>query len=292
MLTNPNCMLCLDKNVIYTNVALTDDGDVWWEGMEFDAPGKALPTHLIDWKGNDWTPEIAKATGAKAAHPNSRFTVSAINTPALDSEWDNPAGVPIDAFMFGGRRATTVPLVTEARSWVDGVYMAATMGSETTAAAVGQAGVVRRDPFAMLPFTGYNMSDYFQHWLTLGAKLEAKGVKLPKIYTTNWFRKGADDKFVWPGYGENMRVLKWILDRLDGTAPKGEGYFFGITPHYEDLNWKGLDFSAQQFKTVTSIDKTAWREEMALHDELFTKLAYHMPKELADTKARIEAELA
>jgi phosphoenolpyruvate carboxykinase (GTP) len=292
MLTNPNCMRSLDKNVIYTNVALTDDGDVWWEGMEQDVPGKALPTHLIDWQGKDWTPEIAKQTGAKAAHPNSRFTVSAINNPALDSEWDNPAGVPIDAFMFGGRRATTVPLVTEARSWVDGVYMAATMGSETTAAAVGQAGVVRRDPFAMLPFTGYNMSDYFQHWLTVGQTLEAKGVKLPKIYTTNWFRKGADGKFVWPGYGENMRVLKWILDRLDDTALEGTESFFGITPTYDAMNWKGMNFSAEQFKSVTNIDKAAWVTEMKLHDELFTQLAYHLPKELADTKARIEVELA
>jgi len=166
------------------------------------------------------------------------------------------------------------------------------MGSETTAAAVGQAGVVRRDPFAMLPFTGYNMSDYFQHWLTLGAKLEANGVKLPKIYTTNWFRKGDDGKFVWPGYGENMRVLKWILDRLDGTAPDGVEHFFGVSPHYQDINWKGLDFSAEQFKTVTNIDKSDWLAEMKLHDELFAKLAYHMPKPLAETKARIEAELA
>jgi len=170
--------------------------------------------------------------------------------------------------------------------------MAATMGSETTAAAVGQAGVVRRDPFAMLPFTGYNMSDYFQHWLTLGAKLEAKGVTLPKIYTTNWFRKGADGKFAWPGYGENMRVLKWILDRLDGTAPKGEEYFFGVTPTYAAINWKGMDFSEAQFKTVTSIDKAAWKDEMVLHDELFAKLAYHLPQALTDTKLRIEAELA
>jgi len=292
MLTNPNCMLSLNKDVIFTNVGLTDDGDVWWEGMEHDAPGNALPAHLIDWQGKDWTPEIAKATGAKAAHPNSRFTVAATNNPALDPEWDNPKGVAIDAFMFGGRRSTTVPLVTEARTWVDGVYMAATMGSETTAAAVGQAGVVRRDPFAMLPFTGYNMSDYFQHWLTMGEKLTATGVTLPKIYTTNWFRKDANGKFVWPGYGENMRVLKWILDRLDGTAPKGNEHFFGISPAYEALNWNGLNFSAEQFKTVTSIDKAAWVDELKLHTELFTQLSYHLPKALADTKARIETELA
>ena len=297
MLTNPNCMRSLNDGVIFTNVALTDDGDVWWEGLEQDAPGNALPAHLIDWQGKDWTPAIAKETGVggklkPAAHPNSRFTVAASNNPALDEAWDDPKGVVIDAFIFGGRRSTTVPLVTEARDWIEGVYMAATMGSETTAAATGQAGVVRRDPFAMLPFTGYNMSDYFQHWLDLGKKLKAAGATLPKIYTTNWFRKGADGKFVWPGYGENMRVLKWMIDRIEGKGGNGVEHITGVSPRYEDLNWTGLNFSAAQFETVTSIDKAAWLAELKLHDELFTQLAHHLPVELPATKAAIEKRLA
>ncbi|MET3439790.1 phosphoenolpyruvate carboxykinase (GTP) [Variovorax paradoxus] len=289
--TNPNCLKSLDRDVIFTNVALTDDGDVWWEGLEDDVPGKKLPEHLIDWQGKDWTPQIAKETGAKAAHPNSRFTVAATNNPALDPAWDDPAGVPIDAFIFGGRRSTTVPLVTEGRNWTEGVYMAATMGSETTAAIVGQVGVVRRDPFAMLAFMGYNMSDYFQHWLDLGKKVEASGAKQPRIYTTNWFRKGPDGKFVWPGYGENMRVLKWIIDRIEGKA-EGVDHVFGVSPRYEDLNWTGLDFSAEQYATVTSIDKAAWQAELKLHAELFEQLAHHLPKELPATKAAIEQRLA
>jgi phosphoenolpyruvate carboxykinase (GTP) len=284
--TNSNCMDSLKRDVIFTNVALTDDGDVWWEGMT-DTP----PAHLTDWQGKDWTPKLAKETGAKASHPNARFTVAATNNPALDAEWDNPAGVPIDAIIFGGRRSTTVPLVTEARNWIEGVYMAATMGSETTAAAAGQQGVVRRDPFAMLPFMGYNMSDYFQHWLDLGARLEGAGAQLPRIYCVNWFRKGADGKFVWPGYGENMRVLEWMLGRIEGRADGAEN-LFGISPRFEDLRWQGLPFTREQFDTVIGIDRASWQEELKLHGELFTQLSYHLPAQLPATKALIEQRMA
>jgi phosphoenolpyruvate carboxykinase (GTP) len=274
--TNPNAMEMMKRDTIFTNVALTDDGDVWWEGA--DAPP---PEHLIDWKGNDWTPD----SGTPAAHPNARFTCATTQCPSADPAWDDPAGVPISAFIFGGRLSHTFPLVYQSFDWEHGVYMAATMGSEATAAADNQA-AIRRDPMAMLPFCGYNMADYWSHWLKMGKSL----TNPPKIFRVNWFRKDGDGKFIWPGFGENMRVLQWIVARTQGQAEATKSPF-GYQPRHQDINWTGLDFGAGDFGGIMDIERAGGTEEAEAQKELFESFADRLPPEMESQRLALAERL-
>ncbi|NMC61640.1 MAG: phosphoenolpyruvate carboxykinase (GTP), partial [SAR324 cluster bacterium] len=279
MKSNPNAIESLSRNAIFTNVALSPEGDVWWEGMT-----ESPPPHLRDWRGEDWTPDC----GRLSSHPNARFTAPAAQCPSIDPDWENPEGVPIDAFIFGARRATTIPLILEAFSWIHGVYVGAMMGSEMTAAAAGTIGQVRRDPFAMLPFCGYHMADYFRNWIEIGSRL----TNPPKIFHVNWFRKNSEDKFIWPGFGENIRILKWIFDRINNNSGAIDTPV-GRIPTYDDIDWTGLEnFSKNAFNNIVEIDRSAWKQELNFQKEFLENLGNKVPRELIDEYAKLEKGLS
>ena len=278
--TNANAMRTLDAgNSIFTNVALTDDGDVWWEGFS-----EQPPAHLTDWKGNSWTPD----SGVLSSHPNSRFCTPASQCPIIAPEWQDPAGVPLSAIVVGGRRASTIPLVLESRNWQHGVFMGATLSSETTAAATGEVGVVRRDPFAMLPFMGYHIGDYFKHWLNIGKKTDS--ANLPRIYYVNWFRKSNAGKFLWPGFGDNLRVLKWIIDRIEENVPAVET-IAGLAPQPADLDITGLSITPADLAAVLNVDADEWRSEVPLISEWFEKISDKLPTELVAEFETLKSQL-